>query len=75
MGPKFWLKRFLLAFATATVLLAVIEVIKGRGTDDAAEFALQWGAISAALFTAIGYIRFKRNPTCWRPPPDVKETE
>ena len=45
----------------------VAELIKGHGRTEAAQFAALWGALSAALFTLIGYIRYKRNPACWLP--------
>ena len=69
MGTKFWLKRFVFALLIATALLFVVELVKGHGRVEAAQFAALWGAISAALFTLIGYNRYKRNPACWLPGP------
>ena len=69
MGTKFWLKRFVSALLIATALLFIVELVKGHGRAEAAQFAALWGAITAALFTLIGYNRYKRNPTCWLPDP------
>jgi Na+/melibiose symporter-like transporter len=70
MGAKFWLQRFASALLIASAALFVAELIKGHAPTQAAQFALLWGAITAVLFTLISYRRFKRNPTCWLPPPD-----
>lgn len=67
MGTRFWLKRFVFSLLVATALLFVVELVKEHGRTDAAQFAALWGVISAALFTLISYIRYKRNPACWLP--------
>lgn len=67
MGTSFWIKRFLTAFAIASVLLFVVQLVKGYETIEAARFALLWSAISASLFTLVGYIRYRRNPACMLP--------
>jgi hypothetical protein len=66
MTATFWLKRFLLALVLATILLFAVELIKGHHLMMALEFALKWGVLSAGLYTLIGYLRFRRNPACWR---------
>ena len=70
MGAKFWTRRFVLALLIAAPLLFVVQTIKGHGLVEAAQFAAFWGAITAALYTLVGYNRYKRNPTCWLPRPD-----
>jgi len=69
VGTKFWLKRFVIALLTASALLFVVELCKGHGRAEATQFAALWGTISAALFTLIGYNRYRRNPACWLPRP------
>jgi hypothetical protein len=64
---SFWIKRFLLAFAVASAVLFLVQLVKGYTASDAAQFAALWGAISAALFVMVGYIRYKRNPACMLP--------
>jgi hypothetical protein len=70
MGTTFWLKRFVSALLIAAAALFAAGLIKGHAQAQAARFALLWGALTAGLFTLISYSRFKRNPTCWLPPPD-----
>jgi O-antigen/teichoic acid export membrane protein len=67
MGPAFWCKRFALAFIVAFVILAITRVAKGDALDPAIMFASAWGAVSAAIFTLAGYMRFRRNPSCMLP--------
>lgn len=69
MGARFWLRRFGFALLIAVAVLFASELIKGHARAEAVRFALLWGAMSAGLFTLISYSRFRRNPTCWRPPP------
>ncbi len=69
MGTSFWVKRFLLALIVASALLFLVQLIKGQTLTDGIQFALLWGAGSAALFTLIGYIRYRRNPACMVPSP------
>lgn len=71
MSPDFWLKRLLLAFLVAAGLLFVVQMLKGYEPPSAAKFALFWGGVSSALFTLIGFIRYKRNPSCMIPAPRV----
>lgn len=67
MGAGFWIKRFVLALTVAGLLLFVVQQLKGYSLMDAALFAAIWGTLSAALFTLVGYRRYKRNPACMLP--------
>ncbi len=67
MGIAFWIKRFVLAFVFAGILLCVVQFLKGGTVPSAFQYGLFWGGISAALFTLIGYVRYKRNPACMLP--------
>ncbi len=67
MGRKFWLKRFVVALLVAGALLFAVELAKGHDPGDAAVLAALWGALSAALFTLIGYLRYRRDPACMVP--------
>lgn len=67
MGSMFWLKRFVIAFVGAGVLLFAVELVKGSATEQALRFGLLWGLVFAALFTLIGYVRYRRNPACMLP--------
>ncbi len=67
MGWKYWLKRFLLAFIGAALVLLAIELLKGHEPQRAALFAAAWGTAFAVIFTLIGYVRYRRNPACMLP--------
>lgn len=67
MGRMFWLKRFLLALVGAGLVLFAVELLKGHELRQAVEFAVLWGIAFAALFTLVGYVRYRRNPACMMP--------
>lgn len=67
MGKGFWIRRFGLAFVVTAAVLLLAEIVKGHALGDALRFALFWAAITAALFTLAGYIRYRRNPACMLP--------
>ncbi len=70
MGTRFWLKQIFFALLIASALLFVVELAKGHESVDAARFVALWGVLSTALFTLVGYIRYKRNPACMLPRSD-----
>ncbi len=67
MGAAFWTKRFLLAFAVASVVLFGAELAKGHAQVAALRFAGFWGVITGMAFTLASYVRYRRNPACWLP--------
>lgn len=67
MTKGFWIKRFLVALVAACALLFVVQLAKGHTTTQAMQFAALWSLVSAALFTLIGHVRYKRNPACMLP--------
>lgn len=67
MGLAFWCKRFALAFIVAFGILAIARVAKGDAFEPAIMYAAAWGAVSAGIFTLVGYLRFRRNPACMLP--------
>jgi phosphatidylglycerophosphate synthase len=68
MNSSFWLKRLVFAFLVAGVMLFLVQMAKGYQPLPAVQFALIWGGVTAAVFTLVGYIRYKRNPACMLPP-------
>lgn len=64
MGRKSWLKRLILAFVAASVLLLCAQLSKGASLNSAIMYGLLWGGATAVIFTLVGYIRYKRNPVC-----------
>ena len=67
MKPGFWIKRVLMIFVAVSVVLFLVELAKGHESGAALQFALFWGAMTAGVFTLVGYIRFRRNPACMLP--------
>lgn len=67
MPGIFWVKRFVLAFVVAAGLLFAARLWRGFAAQPAAEFALLWALVSASVFTAVGYLRFRRKPSCMLP--------
>lgn len=67
MSKWIWIKRFVLAFVFAGTVLFAVHLVKGYPAIDAAWFAALWGAIAAAIFTLVGYVKYRRNPACMLP--------
>jgi len=61
---KYWIVRFALFFAVAFAVLLVVQLLKGNHVSAAVAYGLSWGALSAFVFTAIGYARYRRSPAC-----------
>jgi len=64
MPNCFWIKRCALAFVVAAVLLFTAHLLRGHSATEAVTFAALWAAVAAAIFTLVGYVRYKRNPAC-----------
>lgn len=67
MPKGYWLKRLVMAFVVAAVVLFAAQLLRGHGAADAVGFAAMWGAIAAAIYTLTGYYRYRRNPACMLP--------
>ncbi|HTL97761.1 MAG TPA: hypothetical protein VL181_03050 [Holophagaceae bacterium] len=50
MGARFWIKRFLAVYATAFLILAISEWIKGHGWRGGRVFSAEWALITASVF-------------------------
>src|SRR3546814_20269073 len=64
MKPGFWIRLLLVVFLVVSAVLFPVELLKGHESDAALRFALIWGAMTAGVFTLVGYIRFRRTPAC-----------
>ena len=64
MGTGFWVRRFLLVFATAFVVIAASHLLRGRGTGHALTEAAPWGFLSAAVFVAASIHRARNGRHC-----------
>lgn len=64
MGTAFWIRRFLVVFAGAFVIIAGVAVLKGHAMDESVVQGLLWGAASAALFTGSRIWQSRRGVHC-----------
>lgn len=64
MGLAFWIKRAVLVFSCVTLLLFVVQLIKGYSTIEAIEYALLWAFISTAIFMATRLYYARKGVAC-----------
>ncbi|MBO9873479.1 MULTISPECIES: hypothetical protein [Xanthomonas] len=67
MGALFWIKRLLVSLVAASSVLSAVQYLKGSPLSEAAQFGATWGAVFSVLFAGIGYVRYRRNPSCMLP--------
>lgn len=67
MTAGFWIKRFLVALVVAWAVLFVAHLLRGHAAPGAVAFAALWGTLAAALFTLLGYLKYRRHPACMLP--------
>ena len=60
----FWIRRYLVVAAVASVLLVGVGMLKGRTLERAAPEALFWGVVSAGVFTAARYRSARKGEAC-----------
>ncbi|WP_416305054.1 hypothetical protein [Neptunicella sp. SCSIO 80796] len=64
MGITFWIKRTLTVFVGVVAVLFIVELLKGHAFADAIEFALLWGLITTAIFTATRLYYSRKGVAC-----------
>ena len=64
MGPRFWIKRFLMVYVGAFLLLALSEYFKGHHGRSARGFSSLWALISASIFIATRIYHARRGRAC-----------
>jgi hypothetical protein len=50
MRTRFWIQRFILAFAGAFLIITGVEWLKGHAFEAAARHGLRWAVITAACY-------------------------
>ena len=50
MGPVFWLRRFLLVFVGAAVVIAAAQLVQGHALADSIAHGLLWALLSTSVF-------------------------
>ncbi|HEY5366526.1 MAG TPA: hypothetical protein VIL19_08625 [Casimicrobiaceae bacterium] len=64
MGIAFWVRRFLLVFAIAAVLICVAQLLKGRTLDYSLAQGFLWAAIAASVATLVNVVRSRNRRHC-----------
>jgi hypothetical protein len=64
MNTGFWIRRFLAALVSAFVIITGAQLLRERPTEDAIVHGLVWSVISAAVFVAANYSRWRRGQRC-----------
>jgi predicted transcriptional regulator len=78
MGIAFWIRRFLLVFAGALVIISGARLAKGNTLEYALTDGLLWAAITAAAFTAVRIYKSRKGQhcaICADTPPSSVDTE
>ncbi len=75
MSMSFWIRRYLKVSAIAVVLIALVQMLKGMPTTEAAVHGLLWGVITGAVFTLAHFWRVRRAGHCaiCETPPETVE--
>jgi hypothetical protein len=64
MGAKFWIRRYLTAFAVALLIITAAQILKGHTIRYSLGQGFGWGLISAALFTGTQFYRSRPGQRC-----------
>ena len=64
MGTAFWIRRFLLVFASALVIIAGVQMLKGRTLGYSVTRGLLWAAIASTIFTGARIYQSRRGRHC-----------
>ena len=64
MGAMFWIRRFLLVFGGALVVIVGAQLLKGHTIAYAALQGLLWAAISATVFTGARIFQSRQGRHC-----------
>ena len=63
MPLSFYVRRFLLVFVVASIVISAAQMLKGHPIELAAPDGLLWGAISSLVYTSV--LAYKlRNSVC-----------
>jgi hypothetical protein len=53
MGTSFWVRRFILSFFAATILITGARLLRGYPLDYAMQEGLLWGVFSSVVYTLV----------------------
>jgi hypothetical protein len=64
MGMAFWIRRYVVVFCIALVVIGVAQWLKGKSVDAALSHALLWSAMSTSVFIAARMYQSARKQHC-----------
>ena len=64
MGPRFWIRRFLVVFAGAFTIICGVQFLKHRDFHYAVTQGLIWGGITATVFAVARIYQSRRGEHC-----------
>lgn len=64
MGKAFWIRRFLVVWGLAFVVVALSQILKGREPIYAVTEGGRWGLLSAAVFVTARVWQSRRKQHC-----------
>lgn len=64
MGMSFWVRRFLVVFVGAFVVIGAGQLLKGHTAGHAATQGLVWAAVSASFFIAARMYQSRKGRHC-----------
>lgn len=64
MGFTFWLIRSIKVYVMVTVILFVVELLKGHAFLDAISFALLWSLITTVIFISTRLYHLSKGREC-----------
>jgi hypothetical protein len=64
MGTKFWIRRFLLVFASALAIIAGAQMLKGHTMGYSVTQGLFWAAIASIIFTGARIYQSRKGQHC-----------
>ena len=67
MTIMFYIRRFILAFAIAAIVIAVAQMLKGHPVAFSVQEGLLWGGVSSVVYTFVLAFKLRKLPV---PPKD-----
>jgi hypothetical protein len=64
VGAAFWVRRFVVVFAGAFVVIAGVQFLKGHTLDYSVTEGLLWSVITATVFTAARIYQSRKQQHC-----------
>lgn len=64
MGTAFWIKRFFVVFAGASLIICAAQMLKGHELPYSVAQGAIWGAIAAIVFTAARLYQSRQGQHC-----------